>query len=117
MAYQPTVADVNVSELVAAGTAAGSPEVAIARSRTLTVADAAVVSNDMVGGRAVLHVVDSVLVSPLLGRELGMRPTPGYAPLEAPPPSAGSSGSQQAGLSHARFAMSVAAAACLLLLL
>jgi hypothetical protein len=113
--YQPTVADIDVSELVKAGAAAGSPEAAIARSKTLTVADAAVISNDMVGGKAVLHVVDRVLISPVLGRELGLPPTPGYTVLEAPAPSAGTSGSQRAGLGPASFAMSAAAAALLLL--
>lgn len=113
--YQPTVADIDVSDLAEAAAAAGSPEAVIARSRTLTIADAAVISNDVVGGKAVLHVVDRVLISPVLGRELGLPATPGYTVLEAPPPSAGTSGSRQAGLGPASFALSAAVAALLML--
>lgn len=67
-----------------------------------TVAGAEVVSGDMVGGKAVLHVVDRVLISPGLSRELGLLPSSGYHLLDTPQPTAATSGVQ--GLFAAGFA-------------
>lgn len=107
-----TAADVvasagSAAETVGLGTAEAA---AAARSRVLRVADASVISNDMVGGKAVLHVVDRVLISPTLSQELGLPPNPGYAELEALPPPAMSSGGLSAATSPAGLIMSAAAA-------
>jgi hypothetical protein len=82
------------------------------------IADAAMQSGDMVGGKAVLHVVDKVLISPALSREVGLPPSQGYAALDAPPQRANSNSAQgtQAGLAARVVPLVVAAAALLVLL-
>lgn len=123
-------ADVHQAEAAAvldpAGAAAAGDEEGAGRAvgaagalgRLFTVAGAELVSGDMVGGKAVLHVVDRVLISPGLSRELGLMPSPGYNLLDTPQPTAAST-SGVSGMSAAGFAgwalpMAVAVALCLL---
>lgn len=103
----------------AAAAATGSQDAPAVRRPSVTmIADAAMQSGDMVGGKAVLHIVDKVLISPALSREVGLPPSPGYAALDAPPQRANSNSAQRApaGLA-ARVLPLVAAAAALLVLL
>lgn len=85
------------AEAPAAAPATQDPDAASAHSSSslLTVAASGVVLGDLLGGKAVLHVVDRVLISPGLSRELGLLPSPGYTVLDPPPPPAASSGAQQ----------------------
>jgi hypothetical protein len=80
----------------AAAAAPLDPDAAVSDSSHLVVAESGVVLGDLLGGKAVLHVVDRVLISPGLSRELGLMPSPGYDVLDPPPPpAAASSGVQQ----------------------
>jgi hypothetical protein len=80
----------------AEATAPIDPDAVGQDSSHLAVAGSGVVLGDLLGGKAVLHVVDRVLISPGLSRELGLMPSPGYSVLDPPPPpAAASSGVQQ----------------------
>jgi hypothetical protein len=119
------IAGVDLSEPEPAATAAAAAaegaadpgKAAATRHRALTVADASLVSSDIVGGKAVLHVVDRVLISPALSRELGLPANPGYAELEALPPPAGTSTGGRAQLSTTVAVLPAAVGALLLALL
>jgi hypothetical protein len=72
----------------------------------------------MVGGKAVLHVVGKVLISPALSREVGLPASPGYAALDAPPLRANSNSAlcTKAGFTEKMLPLVAAAVALSLLL-
>lgn len=103
--------------VAATAASARAPEQVLSHTPVLSVANSAIVATDIVGGKAVIHVVDRVLISPMLAEELGLVPSAGYTMLEAPVALASTSSSYTARAGSTSSILAAACAAVLLVLL
>jgi hypothetical protein len=77
-------------ELAAASAPEQQAVLAEGRGSRFAVADARITAPNLIAGKAVVHVLDKVLVPPVL-QELGVPASPGYTHSVPPPPRARSS--------------------------
>lgn len=113
-AGEPAVQQAHETAAVASPRA---PEQVLSRTPVLSVSNSAIVATDIVGGKAVIHVVDRVLISPMLANELGLVPSAGYTMLDAPVALTSTSSSHTARAGSTSSILAAACAAVLLVLL